>query len=124
MRNASAVPALEKRGARCAQCTWRVVRKKAETPRLRVDRSEIARQIGDARVRLAEDEMIEESPAAVGVDDRITMPVGCRPVPKLCVHRRAWTVMLVVGALMMIAKFHDRHEPVPVQHGHVVVEVG
>ena len=32
--------------------------------------------------------------------------------------------MLVVGALVMIAEFHDRNEPVPVQHGHVVVEVG
>ena len=33
-------------------------------------------------------------------------------------------MMLVVGALVMIAELHDRNEPVPVQHGHVVVEVG
>ena len=33
-------------------------------------------------------------------------------------------MMLVVRTLVMIAELHDRHEPVPVQHGHVVVEVG
>ena len=68
--------------------------------------------------------MIEESPAAVGADDRVTMPVGCRPIPNVCVQGGAGTMMLVVGALVMIAEFHDRHEPMPVQHGHVVVEVG
>ncbi len=70
--------------------------------------------------------MIEESSAAVGADHRLTMPVGCRPVPNVCVQggAGAGTVMLVVGTLVMIAELHERDEPVPVQHGHVVVEIG
>ena len=102
-----------------------IVRARGETPRLGVEGARSIRQVGQARVRLAEDQVIEESPAAVGADHRVTMPVGCRPVPNVRVQRRAGTgVMLVVGALVMIAEFHDRNEPVPVQHGHVVVEIG
>ncbi len=33
-------------------------------------------------------------------------------------------MLLVAGTLVTIAKLHDRHEPVPVQHRHVVVDVG
>jgi hypothetical protein len=124
MGDASAVPALEKRGARCAQRTRGVVCARPETPRLGLEGSDIARQIGDARVRLAEDQAIEESPAAVGPDHRVAMPVGCRPVPDVCVQGGTGTLVLIAGALVMIAEFHNRHEPVPVQHGHVVVTVG
>jgi hypothetical protein len=122
--NASAVPALEKRSARGAQSTRGVVRARDQTPELSVKGSEFTRQIRYVRIRLVADQVIEESPAAVGADHRVTMPVGCRPVANVRVQCRAGTVMLVVGALMMIAEFHNRHEPVPVQHGHVVVKVG
>ena len=33
-------------------------------------------------------------------------------------------MMFVVGTLMMIADLHEWNEPVPVQHGNVVVRVG
>jgi hypothetical protein len=32
-------------------------------------------------------------------------------------------MMLVVRALVVIAELHDRDKPVPMQHGHVIVEV-
>ena len=40
-------------------------------------------------VRLAEDQVIEEPPVAVGADHGLAVPVGCRPVAQLCVHGRA-----------------------------------
>ena len=70
--------------------------------------------------------MIEEPSASCRGGYRLTLPVRCRPIPEVCVHARAGagTMMLVVGALVMIAELHERNEPVPVQQGHVVVEIG
>ena len=84
--NASAVPALEKRSARGAQGTRGVMRARDQSPRLRVEGSEFTRQIGHARISLAEDHAIEESPAGVGANDRVAMPVRRRPVANLCVQ--------------------------------------
>ncbi len=69
--------------------------------------------------------MIEKSPLAIWPNDRFAMPIRCWPVAQLCVYGRTLvgTVMLVARALVVIAKLHDRHKPVPVQHGHVVVIV-
>ena len=62
----------------------------------------------------------------IGADHRVTVPVGRWPIAQLGVHRRTGprTVVLVIGALVMVTEFNDRDEPVPVQHGHVVVVVG
>ena len=86
--NASAVPALEERGRASAQCTRGVVSARGETPRLGVEGARSSDRVGQARVGLAEDQVIEESPAAVGADHRVTMPVGCRPVPNVGVQGR------------------------------------
>jgi hypothetical protein len=68
--------------------------------------------------------MVEESSATVGVDYRFTLPVGCGPISEMGVQGWAGSLMLVVRSLVMITELYNRDEPVPVQHGHVVVGVG
>ncbi len=67
--------------------------------------------------------MVEGSALIVGAHDRVTLPVGRRPVSQVCMYRRTGTGMFVVEALVMIPKLDNRHEPVPVQHGHIVILV-
>jgi hypothetical protein len=68
--------------------------------------------------------VVEESSASVGMDYRLTLPVGCGPVSEMCVQGWAGAAMFVVRRLVMITELNNRDEPVPVQHGHVVVGVG
>ena len=96
-----------------------------ETRPLRAKQDELIRRVRQARVRHAKDQVIEESPTAVGANDRLAAPLGCRPITQLSVDgwACAGAMLVVVSTLMVIAELHDRNKPVPMKHGHVVVEV-
>jgi hypothetical protein len=92
---------------------------------MRAKQDQLIRRVRQARVRQAKDQAIEESSTAVGANDRLATPVGCRPIPQLRVdgRARAGAMLVVVRALVVITELHDRNKPMPVEHGHVVVEV-
>jgi hypothetical protein len=92
---------------------------------MRAVQDQLIRRVRQACVRQAKDKVIEESSTTVGANDRLATPVGCRPIPQLRVDgwAGARAMLVVVSALLVIAELHDRNEPVPVEHGHVVVEV-
>src|SRR5262249_31523730 len=69
----------------------------------------------------------EETPASAGLHDRLIPPVGpLEPIADMGVHRGygAGTVLVVAGWSLWVAQLNGRNEPVPVQHGDVVVVVG
>ena len=124
--SASAVPALKQRSALGAQCTRGIVCARGQTPRSGVERSYDLQQRGLACVGLTERQAIEQPPVAIGTNDRFSLPVGGRPVPQLCVHRRplpGMVIPIIVRPLVRVAELDDRDEPVPVQHGDVSVVV-
>jgi hypothetical protein len=92
---------------------------------VRAEQDQLIRRVRQACVRQAKDKVIEESSTTVGANDRLATPVGSRPIPQLRVDgwAGAGAMLVVVRALVVIAELHDRNEPVPVEHGHVVVEV-
>ena len=87
---------------------------------------ELIRDAGLARVQPAEKQVIEQTSANVRADYRVAAPVEPRPVSKMCVQRRAGprAVVLVVGGLVRVARLDKRNDPVPMQHGNVVVAIG
>ena len=92
---------------------------------MRAEQDQLIRRVRQACVRQAKDKAIEESSTTVGANDRLATPLGRRPITKLRVDRwaGAGAMLVVVNALVVIAELHDRNEPVPMKHGHVVVEV-
>ena len=125
-RDASAVPALEECGPRGRNPPAGMRVPRETTPRLGVERERVRsdRVVPGSR-RLAEDQVIEESAATVGPNDRLTVPVGCWPVSEVGVQTGPELgPMFVVVALVMIAGLDERNEPMPMQHGHVVVVIG
>jgi hypothetical protein len=87
---------------------------------------ELIRDVGLARLQPTEMQVIEETSAHIGADHRVASPVESRPVSKMCVQRRAGprAVVLVVGGLVRVPRLDERNDPVPMQHGNVVVVIG
>lgn len=119
----SAIPALEDGPGRSAQYPRKNVCSRLESGRIRVVEGRANRRMRQARVKLAEGQMIQKPPLYVGANHRFAVPVRSGPIAQLCVNGRARAMVLVVGVLVVIAQLDDRHEPVPVQHGHVVIAV-
>jgi hypothetical protein len=82
--------------------------------------------VRQARVRLSEGQLIEESSATIGSNNRIAQPVGLRKITQMCVQRRSRrrAMMLIVGASGKSVRLDERNNPVPMQHGHVIVVIG
>ncbi len=122
--NRSAVPALAGCDRRGAQSTCQVMSTRQETRRQGVDGDELVRQTVRDSGRLAESPVIERSTLTIGADGRLGLPVGCGPISQMRMERGARALMLFVGNLVMITELDNRNEPVPVQDGHVVVQIG
>jgi hypothetical protein len=86
----------------------------------------LVRRVRQARDRLSEGQLFEESAATVGSYNGITEPVGRWQVPQVCVQRgaRGGARMVIARICGLVARFDERNVPVPMQHGHVIGVVG
>jgi hypothetical protein len=83
------------------------------------------------RERLARDgsskgQRIEESSATIGSNDWIDLPVGLRKITQMSVQRwsRRRAMLLIIRASGAAVRLDQRNDPVPMQHGHVIVVIG
>ena len=121
----SAVPALEHRGAFCAQSTGRAGA--AQEIAGWGSHCDSEREIVGTDDGGAEPQVIDQPPEPRRLNHGLAAPVvRHQSVADMCVQRGAGTgaMMVVIGALVMIPRLDERKEPVPVKQTEVGIGIG